>query len=48
MASAPFAQPAPANSKEPTVKSPIALVQFLQELEQNNHRDWFEANRTRY
>ncbi|MGL4651484.1 MAG: DUF2461 domain-containing protein [Caldilineaceae bacterium] len=30
------------------MKSPIALVQFLQELEQNNHRDWFEANRTRY
>jgi uncharacterized protein (DUF2461 family) len=24
------------------------VLQFLQELAENNNRDWFEANRTRY
>ena len=26
----------------------VEILQFLKELEANNHRDWFEANRSRY
>src|SRR4051795_12211225 len=27
---------------------PAEAIAFLEELEQNNERDWFKANRTRY
>lgn len=30
------------------MRNPIELVRFLEELAQNNNRDWFEANRPRY